>query len=231
MGKLDNWIEYNRRHLSADMFAGWLGINPKIQAHLERQAGVPKAVRELETFKNNILKKVIGPGLKVASEFLAKVEKSGASAVNRTGTLAQAIGTIDPKLYISSFTGWIASGPRRGFARVITSKVQASGAVKLKRQSKKFTADNPTMRKADPVKYAGLVIKGHKGAVAGISRGQQTGKKSLMDSCTGKFFGRSTADARPKDFMASANAGAESAANMATMEMNLKLMAMSNEGE
>lgn len=223
--KLANWINYQQRHLSDSDFSAWVAGSTQVQAFLDKQNKIPAAVRALEEFQNRVLKEVIKPGIEAASNFLATVERSG-SINDRTGTLRQSIGSTPARLYSASFCGWIASGPRRGYARAITSQVQSSGAVKLKRQSKSFTAANSSIRVANPVKYAGILISGHAAVVAGQSRRGATGKRSLQDSFTGKFFGKRTKAAPAKNFMANAEAGAESAGNIATMEMQLKLQTL-----
>ena len=220
--KMQNWIEYQRRHLSEADFSAWVAGSAQVQAFLDRQGKIPAAVRAIDDFQRKVLKEVIKPGLEVASEFLATVEKAG--AINdRTGALRQAIGSTRARLYPATFCGWIASGPRRGYARAITSQVQSSGAVRLKRENAKFTASHPSFRKADPVKYAHILIKGRQAEVAGQSARGTTGKKALMDAFTGKFFGHRVKAAAPKNFMASAEAATDSAANMAECEMKLNL--------
>ena len=226
-GSASSYLEYQRRHLSPEMFAEWLAINPGLAKLNERQMGVSKAVRDLTQLQDKMLREVMGPAIKRASSFLARVEKGVAGQFMRTGTLAQAIGTIEPKLYYDHLTAWIASGPRRGYGRVI----RQMGGGKLKRGSAALTKQSALgkgeagskMLYANPVKYARLLISGRKAVTA--SPGHM-----LKDSFTGTFFGHSVKEARPRNFMASAEAGMGNAASIAEEEINSRIQQMNGTG-
>ena len=55
------------------------------------------------------------PAIQKASDFLASIEKS--AAPTDAGTLKQSIGSNKAKYYPATFCGFVASGPRRGYAR------------------------------------------------------------------------------------------------------------------
>jgi hypothetical protein len=237
MGKLENWLSYQQRHLDTGTFGEWVKSQQdfalrsgnakqaaRIQAFLDRGARIPAAIKQLEDLEKQIVKKVMAPACDRASKWLASIEKS--STPNRSGTLRQAIGSTSPKTYLAALKVWIASGPRRGYGRVVTASMKsgAQGGVKLHRTSKKFSEEHANMSTfANPIKYAAFLITGHKGAVAGKGKGGKSKAKALFDSFTGRFFGHSTKPAAPRDFMAMARSAAPSAANMATAEMQIEI--------
>jgi hypothetical protein len=218
-GKMQNWVAKQRKDLSAAEFDAWVAGNIKVQSWLNKQAKVPAAIRALDELQNTFLKKVMGPGLVKASDFLARMEKSAAQSSSKTGVLAQSIGSIAPKFYPATFMGYIASGPRRGYARIVAPVQSKSGSVKFKRLSKKATENTQAGHLQNPVAYAKYLIAGRKAIVAG-QRG--SGKKALM-SFTGQFFGHSVKEAAPRDFMATAESAADEAAKIATDEMTTRL--------
>jgi hypothetical protein len=237
-GKAANWLEYQRRHLSPEMFATWLAANPHLAALNARQLNLSPAMRALERFQSQILKEVIKPGLEKASKQLAAIEQSSV-ARDRTGLLRRSIGSTAVRLYPATFCGWVASGPRHGFGRVIQQTWTRKGRrkKKLKIGSRALTdlarlgqaAAGPKMLYADPVKYSHLVAGGRKAVFAGQKGDKATGKHSLRDSFTGKFFGRSVRAAAPKDFMAPAESQAQGAADAAIAEMAARVETLSTE--
>ena len=223
-GRGSQFLEYQRRHLDPEMFRDWLAMNPNLAKLNERQMGIPKAVKELDDFQKLMLTEVMKPALKRAGTFLAKAEKALAGRNVRSGTLLQSIGTLDPKVYWQHLTVWNAAGPKRGYARVVHAAVdpKAKHGFKYLRRSKAFTVANPTMQKVDPVKYAHFLITGRQASKA------KPGNHSLMDSFTGTFFGHSVREETPKNFMPQSSA--DSAANIATEEMTLRLQNMHSTG-
>ena len=216
--KMANWIAHQERHLSPEEFAAWKANNVKVQSYLDKQERIPAAVRALDGLQKEILQKVIAPGLQKASDWLAQIEKSGAGATSESGTLAQSIGSTKVKLYPATFCGYVASGPRRGYARAVQIVSTQRGA-KRKRLSKKFTMSTPTtMLLKNPVAYARFLRSGRKAIVASGQRGG-----ILLFKKGGVFFRHGVKAAPPKDFMRNAEVAADSAANMATCEMQLDL--------
>lgn len=215
-GKMGNWIEHQRRHLSPADFDAWVKGDVKVQAYLDKQEKIPAAVRALQAVQNEILKKVIAPGLQKASEFLAGIEKADARGLSKTGILAQSIGSTKAKLYPATFCGYVASGPRRGYARVvqIDTNQLAKGKIRLKRLSKKQSLIMTASRKQIPTQYAYYLTKGRKAV-------QPVTKKALL-TAMGRFFSHAKA-APPKDFMESARGQSDQAAAVATNEMNQNL--------
>jgi hypothetical protein len=219
-GNLKNYIDYYRRHSTPEQFAAWAVSAPRVQAYLEREQKIPAAIRALDDLQRNVLKKVMAPAIEKGSAFLATVEKSAVPRM-RSGTLRQSIGSMKAKLYFSSLTAWVASGPRRGYGRLIVAQMRSKG-IKLRRTSKKFTEQHRGQIStfANPVRYAHFLITGRQASVAGAGRKKA---KSLCDPFTGRFFGHSVRAAAPRDFMAPAAASGDQAAAIATEEMNTKL--------
>jgi hypothetical protein len=212
--KMANWVARQRRHLSPEEFKDWVASRYDVQAFLTRQETMTAAERDLERLQNQILRKVIKPGLEAGSEFLVKIEKADARGLSRTGVLAQSIGSTRAKLYPATFCGYIASGPRRGYARAVQVHVSAQGRIQLKRLSKKQTLIMTATRKQIPTEYAYYLTKGRRAV-------QPVNKKALL-TAMGRFFSHAKA-APPKDFMAPARAQSDQAANVATKEMDNRL--------
>ncbi len=218
-GRMANWIARQQRHLSEADFSAWVAGEAKVQSFLDRQSRIPAAVRALDDFQKDVLAKVVAPGLERASNFLATVEKAGAAAYTKTGLLAQSIGSTKAKLYPATFCAYVASGPRRGFARTRTLKQTKNGPV-AKHTSKKFTLAHPDLAVANPVEYGYFLTRGRKAL-------RPVNGKALA-TAAGRFFARAKA-APPKNFMASAEAARDSAANIATCAMQLNLQKLAKE--
>ena len=213
--KMQNWIEYQRRHLTADAFDAWVAGNTKVQSFLDRAGKIPAAVRALDDLQRDFLKKVMGPGLKKGSEYLAQKEKSAEAGSSKTGVLGQSIGSSTPEFWPATFCGYIASGPRRGFARVVAPVASKSGEVKYKRKSKKASEHPDSSHLQVPTLYAVFLRGGRKAVTAGQ---KGSGAKALV-SFMGQFFGHSVKEAAPRDFMAPAVAATDNASQIATDEM------------
>ena len=99
--------------------------------------------------------------------------------------------------------------------QVVTNK---KGQSRVKRLSKKFTQTTPTtLPIKNPLAYARFLIRGRKALAAR----KGSGIPLLMGGAT--FFRSRVKAAPPHDFMAGAKSAAQSAANMATCEMQLNL--------
>jgi hypothetical protein len=215
--KMGNWVAYQQRHLSDADFAAWVASDLKVQSFLDKQNRIPAVVRALDDLSKDIGKKVMVPALQKASEFLAQIEKS--AAPSDAGTLKQSIGSNKAKYYPATFCGYVASGPRRGYARAVMPIQNKRGATRLKRMSKKFTQTTPTtLQIKNPVAYARFVMKGRHA----IFR-PKTAKAFPMLISGGTFFSRRVKEAAPRDFMAPAEGQVDQAAGIATQEMNAKL--------
>lgn len=218
-GKMQNWVNKQAKDLSPADFAAWVKGDVKVQAFLNRQAKIPAAILALDDLSKDIGKKVIVPALQKASDFLAGLEKG--AAPSDAGTLKQSIGSSKAKVYPGSFCGFVASGPRRGYARAVQVVVK-KGKSRLKRLSKKFTNTTPTtLAIKNPVAYARFVIKGRKAVVARGQRGA-----IMLIGAGGTFFRHGVKAAPPKDFMAPAVASKDQAAGIATDEINRGLQTL-----
>ena len=235
-GKYSNFIAYQSRHMEPGEFAAWLKAqrafnqaagNLGAVRTIDRFNGMSQVQRELEKLQHTIGRKVMAPALELASKRLAGIEKSSI-AHDRTGTLRQSIGSTKAKLYRDDLIAWIASGPRRGYGRIILASMMTKG-VKLKRQSKKFTQQHAGQIStfANPVRYAHFLLTGRKEAIAGqvsTAKGMKSSqRRALYDAFTGRFFGKRVKAALPKDFMQPAAAQGDEAAALATEEMNRRL--------
>jgi hypothetical protein len=219
--KMKNYIEHQQRHLSPAEFDAWVKSDMKVQAWVNKQNKIPAVTRALDDLARDIGKKAILPGLQAASDYLASIEKGDAPTA--AGVLKQSIGSTKAKMLRggSSFCGWVASGPRRGFARgVVEGNFTVQQAAKrggwLKRLSKKATLAMTGGRKQNPTEYAYYLTHGHK-AVKPIR------KKALL--IAGEFFARTKA-VPARDFMAPARAQGPTAADKATEIINTNLKAL-----
>lgn len=216
-GKMQNWVNKQAKDLSPADFAAWVKGDVKVQAFLNRQAKIPAAIRALDDLSKDIGKKVMLPALQKASEFLATIEKG--AAPTDAGTLKQSIGSSKAKYYPTTFCGFVASGPRRGYARAVQVVTNKSGKSRLKRMSKKFTNTTPTtLRIKNPVAYARFVQKGRHA----IFKPKSAKAFPLMIG-GGTFFARRVKAAPAKDFMAGAEGQSDQAASIATAEMQTNL--------
>ena len=216
-GKMQNYLDWYQRHHTAAEYAALVAGDVKIQKFLDRQNKIPAVVRALDDLSRDIGKKVMIPAIQKASEFLASIEKG--AAPTEAGTLKQSIGSSKAKYYPATFCGFVASGPRRGYARAVQPVTNKSGKTRLKRMSKKFTNTTPTtLRIKNPVAYARFVQKGRHA----IFR-PKTAKAFPMLIGGGTFFSRRVKEAPPKDFMAPAEGQANQAATIATEEMQSNL--------
>jgi len=222
--KMQNWIEHQERHLSADDFAAWKASDVKVQNWLAKRQGISAAEQKLDDFNRDVLKKVMAPAIQRASDWLANFEKTAAAQSKETGTLTQAIGSTKAKLYPATFCGYVASGPRRGFARVVEVVANKKGKQRLKRLSEKGSeaalansiGAKPVLR--NPLKYARLLMRGRKALV----RPKDAGPIPVLVG--GKLlFRRRVKEAPAHDFMKTARLASDSAANMAQCEMALNL--------
>ena len=215
-GKMQNYLNWFQRHHTSEEYSALVAGDVKIQKFLNRQNKIPAIVRALDDLSRDIGKKVMLPAIQKASDFLASIEKS--AAPTDAGTLKQSIGSNKAKYYPATFCGFVASGPRRGYARAVQVVTSKKGKQRLKRLSKKFTNTTPTtLRIKNPLAYAWFVMHGRKAAAA-------RGKGSLPIMASGGTFFRHSVHAAPAhDFMATAQGSADSAANMATEEMNQNL--------
>lgn len=219
-GKMQNYLNWFQRHHTAEEYSALVAGDVKIQKFLDRQNKVPAAIRALDDLSKDIGKKVIVPALQKASDFLAGLEKG--AAPSDAGTLKQSIGSSKAKFYPGSFCGFVASGPRRGYARAVQVVTNKSGKSRLKRLSKKFTNTTPTtLAIKNPVAYARFVIKGRKAVVARGQRGA-----IMLIGAGGTFFRHGVKAAPPKDFMAPAVASKDQAAGIATEEINRGLQTL-----
>jgi hypothetical protein len=230
--KMENWIAFQQRHLTPEAFEAWKQSDVKVQSWLKKQEGASHAIRQLEDFQKNILKKVIAPGLQRASDWLASIEKTGAAGDKDSGVLMQSIGSTKAKVYPASFCGYVASGPRRGYARAVQIVVNKKGAARRKRLSAKGTQaaaakaaqENTKTTLKNPVAYARFLRRGRKAIVARGQRGA-----ILLAKEGGTFFRHGVKAAPPHDFMRSAQMATQSAAAMATCEMQLNLQKLTSE--
>ncbi len=217
-GKMQNYLNWFQRHHTAEEYSALVAGDVKIQKFLDRQNKVPAVIRALEDVPKE-LKKVIVPALQKASDFLAGLEKG--AAPSDAGTLKQSIGSSKAKFYPGSFCGFVASGPRRGYARAVQVVVK-QGKSRLKRLSKKFTNTTPTtLQIKNPVAYARFVIKGRKPVVARGQRGA-----IMLIGAGGTFFRHGVKAALPNDFMDPAVASKDQAAGIATDEINRGLQTL-----
>ena len=224
--KMENWIAYQGRRLSPEAFEAWKAGNAKVQSFLAKQQGAGAAVRRLDELQKTILKKVMAPALQHASDWLAQIEKTSAAADKDSGALAQSIGSSKAKIYPATFCGYVASGPRRGFARAVQVQFDKKGSPKTKRLSKKATlaaagaslAGKSLTVIKNPVAYARFLRKGRQAVVAGGQRGA-----IMLAKQGGTFFRHGVKAAAPRDFMANAEQQTQSAANMAQCDMQLNL--------
>jgi len=223
--KMENWIAYQSRHLSPEEFAAWQASDVRVQSWLKKREGIPHAVQQLDGVMQGILKKVIGPALEKASEKLAQIEKQSAQSSQQTGLLAKSIGSTKAKLYPATFCGYVASGPRRGFARVLATKTK-TGRFKKKRTliGKKRGIEELALSEVsgsggailkNPLAYAQYLRSGRHAifrpktaAAFPIAAGGKT------------FFRRRVGAAAPRDFMAAAVAQSQAAGELATREIN-----------
>lgn len=217
-GKMANWVAYQQRHLSEADFKAWVASDVKVKAWLDKQNKIPAVVRALDDIQRDIGKKVMLPAIQKASDFLASIEKS--AAPTDAGTLKQSIGSIKARILPgATFCGYVASGPRRGYARAVQVVTSKKGKSRLKRLSKKFTNTTPTtLRIKNPVAYARFVQKGRHA----IFKPKSAKAFPLMIG-GGTFFARRVKAAPAKDFMASAENQSNQAATIATEEMNTNL--------
>ncbi len=216
-GKMQNYLNWFQRHHTAEEYSALVAGDVKIQKFLDRQNKIPAIVRALDDLSRDIGKKVMLPAIQKASDFLASIEKS--AAPTDAGTLKQSIGSNKAKYYPATFCGFVASGPRRGYARAVQVVTNKSGKSRLKRLSKKFTNTTPTtLRIKNPVAYARFVQKGRHA----IFRPKSSKAFPLMIG-GGTFFARRVKEAAPRDFMASAEGQSNQAATIATEEMNTNL--------
>ena len=217
--KMANWIAYQERHLSPEAFAAWKASDVKVQSYLAKQDRVPAVCRNLDDFQKDIGKKVMLPAIQHASDWLATIEKTAAAADQDSGTLTQSIGSTKARILPgATFCGYVASGPRRGYARAVQIVATQRGT-KRKRMSKKFTMTTPTtLLIKNPVAYSRYLRSGRKAIVASGQRGG-----ILLFNKGGTFFRHGVKAAAPKDFMRNAEVSAESAGNMATCDMQLNL--------
>jgi hypothetical protein len=179
---------------------------------------VPAAIRTLDELQRNLLKKAIGPGLEKASQYLADIEKE--NAPTGAGILRQSIGSTKAKLYPASFCGYVASGPRRGYARAVQVVTNPKGVSRLKRLSKKATLTTPTSAPIkNPAVYARFLKHGRKA----ISARGQRGAIMLLQAGGGTFFRHGVRAAPPRDFMRPAENQTGRAQEIATEEINTRL--------
>jgi len=219
-GKMQNYLNWFQRHHTAEEYSALVAGDVKIQKFLDRQNKIPAAIRALDDLSKDIGKKVMIPALQKASEFLAAIEKGAAPA--DAGTLKQSIGSSKAKYYPATFCGFVASGPRRGYARAVQVVTSKSGKSRLKRMSKKFTNTTPTtLRIKNPVAYARFVQRGRHA----IFKPKSAKAFPLMIG-GGTFFARRVKAAPAKDFMASAEHQSNQAATIATEEMNSNLQTL-----
>jgi hypothetical protein len=216
--RMANYIRYQQGRLSPEEFERWKATDVKVQSWLAKQERIPAAVRALDDLQKKILKNVIGPGLEKASEFLAGIEKQEAPV--GAGTLRQAIGSTKVRLYPATFCGYIASGPRRGYARSVQIDVKRliKGKIRLKRLSKAASALAPKSTLQNPVAYARYLMRGRKAMIAG------PGQKAMLIRANGFFGFRRGVKASPaRDFMKGAEAQGDQAAAKAAEEMNTRI--------
>jgi hypothetical protein len=219
-GKMQNYLNWFQRHHTAEEYSALVAGDVKIQKFLDRQNKIPAAIRALDDLSKDIGKKVMIPALQKASEFLAAIEKG--EAPTDAGTLKQSIGSSKAKYYPATFCGFVASGPRRGYARAVQVVTSKSGKSRLKRMSKKFTNTTPTtLRIKNPVAYARFVQRGRHA----IFKPKSAKAFPLMIG-GGTFFARRVKAAPAKDFMASAEHQSNQAATIATEEMNSNLQTL-----
>ena len=225
---MENYIAYQSRHLTPEEFELWASSNVKVRSYLglDSLAGgkgimqrirdnaasgthvaanawkneCNQAIRALNEWQKNIGKKVILPALQKASDQLAAMEKSAAAGSKDTGILQQSIGSTKAKWYPATFCGYVASGPRRGYARAVQVVANKKGKQRLKRLSKKFTQSTPTtLTIKNPVAYAEFLRKGRHAIFRPASA------KAFPMLAGGKFlFRRRIKEAAPRDFMRSA---------------------------
>ena len=224
--KMENWINYQQGHLTPEAFEAWKAGNVKVQSYLKKREGVPRAVQALDDLQKDIWKKVMAPAIQHASDWLASIEKTSAAADKDSGTLAQSIGSTKAKLYQATFCGYVASGPRRGFARAVQLTFDKKGTPKTKRLSKKGTLEAAESLMAgaqhtvikNPVAYARYLRHGRKAVVARGQRGA-----ILLAKQGGTFFRHGVKAAPAKDFMRDAETMTESANNMAQCDIRLNV--------
>ena len=193
--KMRNYVAWYQRHHTPQEFATLVAGDVRIQAFLQRQASLTAAEKAIEEWFIKIGSKCMTPALKAAGKVIADKEK--ASAPSASGTLKQSIGIGEAKLYPSNFCGYIATGPRRGYGRVVTV-VPTKKGTKLKRQSKKASLLVAPIERKNPVFYAYFLTHGRKAI-------QPRGKKALLIGAAGFSGLRAKAKAQPaQDFMAPA---------------------------
>ncbi len=229
-GRMENWIAYQQRHLSPVAFEAWLAGDVKVLSWLAKQAGTSQVERNLDRFQRDFMKRVMGPALQKASDYLAGVEKS--STPSLSGLLRQAIGSTKVRLYEATFCGWVASGPRRGFGRAIATKTK-TGRWKKKRTriSKKRGIEELALSEVsgsesvmfkNPAAYAQYLRHGRHA----IFRPKKARAFPITAKGGATFFRLRVGAAAPRDFMAPAAAAADQAAARATEEMNARLQTL-----
>jgi len=225
--KMENWIAYQQGHLSPEAFEAWKASDLKVQSWLRKREGVPAVVQRLEDLQRAILKKVIGPALQKASDELAEMERSGAAADHQTGMLEKSIGSTKVRLYAATFCGYVASGPRRGFARAVQVRTASGKWKKVRKAMGKarsievgaaaaMAGGGETYRWKNPVAYAQYLRGGRRAIFRPASS-----KAFPMVSGGATFFRRRVKEAPAKNFMAAAESAAAPVALRASDEMKI----------
>ena len=66
--KMENWINYQQRHLAPAAFEAWKAGNVKVQSYLKKREGAPRAIQVLDDLQKDVWKKVMAPAIQEASE-------------------------------------------------------------------------------------------------------------------------------------------------------------------